>query len=86
MTSETRNGASSAISSYNAFVTGVANTQPALASLGTTWKAIGSTETVDARDNTGTNPDVDGVGVPIFLLTGYTMRQRKKECLAERAA
>ena len=50
------------------FVTAVANTQAALASLGTTWKAIGSTATVDARDNTGTNPFVDGVGVPIFLL------------------
>ena len=23
---------------------------------------------VDARDNNGTNPDVEGVGVPIFLL------------------
>ncbi len=68
VTSDERNGASSQIASYNAFVTGVANTQPALTSLGTTWKAIGSTATVDARDNTGTNPVVDGVGVPIFLL------------------
>ena len=68
VTSDQRNGASSLITSYNAFVTGVANIQPALTSLGTTWKAIGSTATVDARDNTGTNPVVDGVGVPIFLL------------------
>jgi hypothetical protein len=68
VTSEERNGASSNIASYNSFVTGVANTQSALTSLGTTWKAIGSTATVDARDNTGTNPVVDGVGVPIFLL------------------
>ncbi len=68
VTSEKRNGASSNIASYNTFVTGAANTQPALTSLGTTWKAIGSTATVDARDNTGTNPVVDGVGVPIFLL------------------
>ena len=68
VTSEQRNGASPDIASYNRFVTDVANTQPALASLGTTWKAIGSTATVDARDNTGTNPDVDGAGVPIFLL------------------
>ena len=68
VTSEKRNGASSNIASYNTFVAGVANTQPALTSLGTTWKAIGSTATVDARDNTGTNPVVDGVGVPIFLL------------------
>jgi hypothetical protein len=68
VTSAERNGASTLIDSYNAFVTNVANTQAALASLGTTWKAIASTATVDARDNTGTNPVVDGVGVPIFLL------------------
>ena len=68
VTSERRNGLSSEIPSYNTFVTSVANTQPALALLGTTWKAIGSTATVDARDNNGTNPDIEGVGVPIFLL------------------
>jgi hypothetical protein len=68
VTSAERNGASTLIQSYNTFVTDVANSQAALASLGTTWKAIGSTATVDARDNTGTNPVVDGVGVPIFLL------------------
>lgn len=68
VTSEARNGASSNIASYNTFVTEVANTQPALAALETTWRAIASTQTVDARDNTGTNPDVDGIGVPIFLL------------------
>lgn len=70
VTSDTRNGGSTGIGSYNSFVTGVANTQLALASLGTSWKAIASTETVDARDNTGTNPEGDGVGVPIFLLNG----------------
>ena len=37
------------------------------------WKVIGSTETVAARDNTGTNPDVDGVGVPIYLVDGTTL-------------
>jgi len=33
----------------------------------TSWFVIGSTADVDARDNTGTNPLVDGVGVPIYL-------------------
>jgi hypothetical protein len=56
------------INDYNTFVTTVANTQMALSSLGTTWTAIGSTSSVDARDNTGTNPI--GTGVPIFLLDG----------------
>ncbi len=40
-----------------------------LQSLGTTWFAIASTSTIDARDNTGTNPALN-VGVPIFLLDG----------------
>jgi hypothetical protein len=33
-----------------------------------TWKAIGSTASVDARDNTGTNPS--STGVPIYLIDG----------------
>ena len=42
-----------------------------LAALGTTWFAIGSTATVDARDNTGTLPSTEpggSLGGPIFLL------------------
>ena len=66
VTSTTRNATSTNIADYNAFVTGVANTIPQLAALGTTWTAIGSTATVDARDNTGTNPS--STGVPIYLL------------------
>lgn len=34
-----------------------------------TWKAIGSTASVDARDNTGTNPTLS-TGVPIYLIDG----------------
>jgi hypothetical protein len=37
---------------------------------GLKWSVIGSTSLVDARDNTGTNPLVDGVGVSILLLDG----------------
>ena len=40
-----------------------------LQSLGTTWFAIASTSTIDARDNTGTNP-TSSAGVPIFILDG----------------
>ncbi len=54
------------ITTYNSFVQGVADAVPGLLSLGATWNAIGSTLTVDARDNTGTNPS--GAGVPIYLL------------------
>jgi len=67
VTSTTRDATSSDIGVYNTFVTGVANTVPELVALGTTWKPIGSIATVDARDNTGTNPGVS-TGVPIFLL------------------
>jgi hypothetical protein len=67
LTSTTRDATSPNISEYNAFVTGAASTAPELLALGTTWTVIGSTATVDARDNTGTNPN-DATGVPIYLL------------------
>src|SRR5262249_12580816 len=39
------------------------------AALGTTWTAIGSTASVNARTNTSTDPSPPGsTGVPIFLL------------------
>jgi hypothetical protein len=42
---------------------------PALSALGIEWKAIGSTVSVNARQNTNTDPTPAGVtGVPIFLL------------------
>jgi len=72
VTSTRRDALSTDIADYNAFVTAAANSQAALTSLGTMWTAIGSTATVDARDNTGTNPLTDGLGVPIYLLDGST--------------
>jgi hypothetical protein len=65
VTSTTRDATSSNIADYNAFVTTAANSVPELAALGTTWKAIGSTPSVAARDNTGTNPGIS-LGVPIY--------------------
>ncbi|PNW57111.1 UNVERIFIED_CONTAM: hypothetical protein BEN50_07455, partial [Euhalothece sp. KZN 001] len=35
-----------------------------------TYNAIGSTSSVDARDNTNTNPNTDGDGEPILLVDG----------------
>jgi hypothetical protein len=69
VTSTVRDATSPNIADYNAFVTAAANSVPELAALGTTWKAIGSTSTVDARDNTGTNPN-SSVGLPIYRLDG----------------
>jgi PEP-CTERM motif len=66
VTSTSRDALSSDIGQYNSFVSLVAGAVPELAALGTTWKAIGSTVSVDARDNTGTNPS--STGVPIYRL------------------
>jgi len=69
-TSEKTTAVSADITTYNAWVQGLADA----AGLGAaTWKAIGSTDTVDARDNTSTNPTVDGSGHAIFLLDGSTV-------------
>ena len=71
VTSTTRDATSTDIADYNAFVTAAAEAVTALDDLGTTWKVIGSTATVDARDNTSTAPS-DGAGVAIYLLDGTT--------------
>lgn len=65
LTSATRNGESTDIADYNAFVTAAANAVPELAALETQWFAVVSTAEVDARDNTGTAPPG---GVPVYLL------------------
>lgn len=67
ITSTTRDAASTQIADYNAFVQAAANNMPALVALGTNWTAIASTSTVDARDNTSTNPTF-ATGERIFLL------------------
>src|SRR5689334_807714 len=66
VTSTVRTGRSRDIADYNAFVTSAANSVPELVALGTTWRAVVSTNAstpqlsfiTDARDNTATNPDV----------------------------
>ncbi len=71
VTSTTRDARSTIIDDYNTFVTKVANTVTELAALGTTWKAIASTASVAARDNTNTVPSTvagGSLGVPIYRL------------------
>ena len=71
VTSGTTDAVSTDINTYNSFVTAQANLVSELSALATTWKAIASTLTTAARDNTGTNITVPGnTGVPIFLLDG----------------
>ena len=74
-TSATTAATSPDIDSYNTWVQGLANASPLNigANFGATWKVIGSTAAVDARDNTSTNPTVDGSGHAIFLLDGTTL-------------
>ena len=70
VTSETTDATSTDITTYNAFVQGLAD---AAGLSGGTWNVIGSTETVDARDNTGTNRyNGTHVSVPVFLIDGVT--------------
>jgi hypothetical protein len=63
VTAGTRNATSSNIADYDAFVTAQANTDPLLFALGTTWRAIGSTATVDAVTHIG-------VTGPVYNLAG----------------
>jgi hypothetical protein len=72
VTSTTRDATSAVIADYNNFVNAAAIAVPDLLALGTTWKVIGSTATVNARDNTSTDPSSDGTGVAIYLLDGTT--------------
>jgi hypothetical protein len=64
LTSDTIDATSADINVYNTFVDNLGDQI-----IESDWRAIASTATVDARDNTGTNPD-DFTGVPIFLLDG----------------
>jgi len=71
-------GVSGDISTYNTFVTNTAVSGTVTSRLDTSWTAIASTVggevdgPTDARDNTMTNPDVYGPGVPIYLPDGLT--------------
>ncbi len=64
VSSTTRNASSTLIDDYNDFIDLLGDTV-----IASDWKAIASTEAVDARTNTGTDPNT-GSGVPIFLLDG----------------
>ncbi|MCB9849203.1 MAG: thrombospondin type 3 repeat-containing protein [Phycisphaerales bacterium] len=57
------------IAYYNALAAADAANVPRLNALGTEWKALVSTSTIDARDNTDTNFNVTN-GVPIYLVDG----------------
>ena len=76
ITSATSTTESTDISTYNAFVQGLADATTAYnigVDEGVTWKVIGSTAEVDAIDNTSTTWTDESPGSPIFLLDGSTL-------------
>jgi len=75
VSSATTPATSTDITTYNAFVQGLADASPLNigASDGFTWNVIGSTSTVDARDNTSSNTTVNGSGEATLLVDGMTV-------------
>src|ERR1039457_3279085 len=61
VTSTTKRAISSDIGDYNAFVESLADATTGLQALGATWKAIGSSESVNAFDNIGASPSTVGI-------------------------
>jgi len=78
-TSEKRTATETDISVYNNWVQGLANLSTVYdigADDGVTWNVIGSTDEVDAIDNTSTTWTDESPGSPIFLLDGSTLIAR----------
>ena len=65
-----QNSAMNDISAWNAAVQTIANNATGHDLSGVTWNIVGSTADVDARDNTSTNPTIDGSGHAIFAMDG----------------
>ena len=66
-----RNATSTDIEDYNTFIKNLAAAGHAdLDDYIEGFRAVGCTAAVDARDNTGTNTNTDGAGVPIYWLNG----------------
>ena len=72
VTSTMRDALSSDIEDYNRFVQDTADAAPKVGTWGLTWKAMASTEQVDARDNTDTNL-ANGLGVPTYRVDGVLL-------------
>ena len=71
LSSTTRDGSSSDIADYNAFVQDLAaNGHADIQSHSSTFRVVGSTADVDARDNTDTTYTADDKGVAIYWLGG----------------
>ena len=71
LSSTSRNASSSNIADYNTFIQDRATAgHPDIATYSAGFRVVGCTAAVDARDNTGTNKNTDGAGVPIYWVDG----------------
>ena len=71
LSSTSRNAASNKIADYNTFIQNRATAgHPDIATYSAGFRVVGCTAAVDARDNTGTNKNTDGAGVPIYWVDG----------------
>ncbi len=71
VTDKGRDATSTNIADYDSFVTTDANAVPELVALNTTFQAVASTTSVDARTHTNTDPTPSGsTGVPIYSVDG----------------
>ena len=79
ITPNARNASFPLVSEYNSFVQSAADASP-LAALGQTWKAIVSVNGgPNAKTNTGTDPVIDGVGVPIYGIDGIKVADHNND-------
>ena len=74
------------IAYWNDAVQAIANSATSHDLSSVSWKIIGSTSSVDARDNTSTNPNVDGTGHAIFGMDGSSVIENNYEDLWDGAA
>ena len=71
LSSTSRNASSNNIAGYNTFIQErAAAGDPDIATYSAGFRVVGCTAAVDARDNTGTNKNTDGAGVPIYWVDG----------------
>ena len=71
LSSTTRNAEPTDIADYNTWIRDrAANSHSDIQSYSSTFRVVGSTEAVDARDNTGTTYTSDDKGVSIYWLGG----------------
>ena len=71
LSSETRFAGATDIATYNTWAQGLAaNGHTDIQDYSSTFRVVGSTAAVDARDNTGTTYTSDDKGVPIYWLNG----------------